>query len=230
MPNQLLAINTTTRECSVALIANEDIYSASEYSERGHDGIVLGLIEQVLQESGLSKKDISCLAFGRGPGAFTGIRVATAVTQGLAVGLNLKVIPVSDLLNVAYQHHQATGHKRVAVSFDARMGEVYAAVYEFAENNYQLAIEEQLAKPEQFLHQLELLSNSLVGVGNGFSEFSELNSSKNIIQEESNFALFPTALATAQLAQWMLILGYECVDAFDALPVYLRNDVAHKKK
>lgn len=223
--SRILAINTTTRECSVALLSNGQSYVATEYSERGHDGIVLILIDQVLEQANLKKSDIELLAFGRGPGAFTGIRVATAVTQGLAVGLGVKVIPVSDLANIAYQHYKTSGEKTMAACFDARMGEIYAGVFTVRDDYLSSHQNERLSKPKDW----EFSDGIAVGVGNGFIEFPELIAQLQINEDRSNFELFPTALASAELAVSMIKNGFEPVDAIDALPVYLRNDVAHRK-
>lgn len=218
-----LGINTTTRYISVALLVGDKEYIAEEYSERGHEGIILNLMDMVFAEAEITKRDIELLAFGRGPGAFTGIRVATALTQGLAVGLGLPVVPVSDLLNVAYQQNQKTGQQTIAACFDARMKEVYAALFDFSADEVRYVQEETLVKPEGFKYQ----GNRLVGVGNGFSEFPELVAQLELDTEQSDFDLVPTALATATLGRIDFANG-KAVEAADALPVYLRNEVAWK--
>jgi len=216
MSDTLLAINTTTRDCSVALIHAGQSYVATEYSERGHDGIVLALVDNVLEQAGIKKQTIECLAFGRGPGAFTGIRVATAVTQGLAVGLDVPVVPVSDLLNIAYQQHLTTNQNHIITCIDARMGEIYSAEFEFSEESFVYKQEEQLLKPDV------LMAESSIGAGNGFTEYPELIDRLSLNSNHSDFTLVPTALAAAQLA---LRYNLPRVSAIDALPVYLRNDV-----
>ncbi len=218
-----LGINTSTRYISVALLVGEKKYIAEDYSERGHEGIVLDLMDKVFSDAEITKRDVELLAFGRGPGAFTGIRVATALTQGLAVGLDLPVVPVSDLLNVAFQHYQKTNAKIIAACFDARMKEVYAAVLDFSNSEPEYLLEEALLSPEKFIVQAADIS----GVGNGFSEFPDLVSQLNLDVENSDFELVPTALATAILGRLDFAKGL-AVEAADALPVYLRNEVAWK--
>ncbi len=218
-----LGINTTTRYISVALLVGDKEYLAEDYSERGHEGIILALMDKVFSKAQITKQDVELLAFGRGPGAFTGIRVATALTQGLAVGLNLPVVPVSDLLNVAYQHNQKTHVKTIAACFDARMKEVYAAVLDFSQSEPQYLQAEALLSPENFVVD----TTELYGVGNGFSEFPDLVSQLNLDIENSDFELVPTALATAILGRLDFTKGL-AVEAADALPVYLRNEVAWK--
>ena len=218
-----LGINTTTRYISVALLVGDKEYIAEEYSERGHEGIILNLMDKVFAEAEISKRDVELLAFGRGPGAFTGIRVATALTQGLAVGLGLPVVPVSDLLNVAYQHHIKTGAKNIAACFDARMKEVYAAVYQFTNSEVKPLQEEALLNPMNFICK----EKGLVGIGNGFTEFPELVSQLKIDVSNSDYELVPSALATAVLGRQEFSNG-NTVEAADALPVYLRNEVAWK--
>ena len=220
-----LGINTTTRDCSVALLVGDQSFIAEEYSERGHEGIVLNLMDQVFAESRVSKHDVELLAFGRGPGAFTGIRVATAMTQGLAFGLGIPVVPVSDLLNIAYQHNQSSGESNIATCVDARMKEIYCAVIEFSELSFVYTQEEKLLNPEKWVNET---NNQLAGVGNGFSEFQNLIKQLNVNEEKSNFELVPTASAAAELARKEYALG-NSVKAADALPVYLRNEVAWKQ-
>lgn len=220
-----LGINTTTRDCSVALLVGEQSFVAEEYSERGHEGIALNLMDKVFTEASVSKRDVELLAFGRGPGAFTGIRVATAMTQGLAFGLDIPVVPVSDLLNIAYQHFQTTGESRIATCVDARMKEVYCAIVELSESDFVYVQDEALMSPENWTVDSGL---SLAGVGNGFIEFPELVSQLSIDESQSNFNLAPTALAAAELARKEYALG-NAVEAADALPVYLRNEVAWKQ-
>ena len=219
-----LGINTTTRYISVALLVGDKEYIAEEYSERGHEGIILNLMDMVFAEAEVTKHDVELLAFGRGPGAFTGIRVATALTQGLAVGLKLPVVPVSDLLNIAYQHHLKTGEQTVAACFDARMKEVYTAVLDFSNSEVEYLQDEALLSPSKFIIST---SKKIVGVGNGFIEFPELILQLEIDEAASIYDLVPTALATAFLGRINFAKG-NAVEAADALPVYLRNEVAWK--
>ena len=123
---KLLALDTATDWCSVALWQDGEIASREARAERGHGGQVLTLIDALLAEAGIALGALDALAFGRGPGAFTGLRLAASVTQGLAFAAGLPVIPVSDLRALAQQlplppHQDA----RVLVCHDARMGEVY---------------------------------------------------------------------------------------------------------
>lgn len=227
MSNKLitLGINTTTRDCSVALLVDDKEFIAREYNERGHEGVILGLMDKLLHESGVTKNELELLAFGQGPGAFTGIRVATATVQGLAFGLKLPVVPVSDLLNISYQHFLSTGQKKIIACVDARMDEVYAAGIEWSDSGFSYFMDETLLKPEN----LKIDSpDEVVGIGNGFEVFPDLIESLKIKVEESNFELVPTGLAAAQLSRMEFLKG-NTVEAGDALPVYLRNEVAWKQ-
>ena len=219
-----LGINTTTRDCSVALLVEDKTFVASEYSERGHEGIVLNLMDRIFQESGVNKNEVEVLAFGRGPGAFTGIRVATAMTQGLAVGLGIPVVPVSDLLNIAHQHFLATGKTSIASCVDARMQEIYSAVIDCSSTGYRYIQNEALLSPSNWQYDSDAL---LCGVGNGFEMFPDLVDQLNIDPQNSDFSLVPTGLAAAQIGRSEFIKG-NAVEAAEALPVYLRNEVAWK--
>jgi len=193
-------------------------------------------MDKVFAESKITKHDVELLAFGRGPGAFTGIRVATALTQGLSVGLKLPVAPVSDLLNLAYQQHKKVYRQscsslgrpfRYAVAVDARMQEIYCCVIEFIDkeySEYSYSYQEALIKPADWkLDQ----NNYYIALGNAFEEFPDLSKAMKINATLSDYSLVPTALATAQLGRLDYAKG-KAVEAADALPVYLRNEVAWK--
>src|SRR4029453_2048008 len=126
---KLLAIDTATERCSVALALDGRIVERIADTPRGHADLVLPMVESVLTEGRVQLADLDGLAYGRGPGAFTGVRIAVGVAQGLSFGAGLLTVGVSDLAAVARQVAQAG--ERVLVCMDARMGEVYWAVFEY---------------------------------------------------------------------------------------------------
>src|SRR3990170_6623060 len=124
---RLLAIDTATERCSVALRVEGQIIERSIELPRGHADLVLPMVEEVLREGGLQLRDVDGIAYGRGPGAFTGVRIAVGVVQGLAFGANLPTVGVSNLAAVAQQ--VARDGDRILVCMDARMDQVYWSVF-----------------------------------------------------------------------------------------------------
>jgi tRNA threonylcarbamoyladenosine biosynthesis protein TsaB len=157
---KILAIDTATENCSAALLIDGNIRSRELETERGHADRILTMIDELLCEAGVSLGDLHAIAFGRGPGSFTGVRLAATVTQGLAFGAGLGVVPISDLQAVAQRalaaaaeattaaHQPPSVLTRILVCNDARMGEVYWACYERGPDGFaQLEGEEHVSKP-----------------------------------------------------------------------------------
>lgn len=124
----LLAIETATEACSVALLCGGEVRSRFEIAPRRHTELVLPWCEQLLAEAGLAKSQLDAIAVGRGPGAFTGVRLAVALVQGMALALDRPVLPVSTLAVLA-QGAQARPGTQVLAAIDARMGEVYLGAF-----------------------------------------------------------------------------------------------------
>lgn len=125
MSAKILAIDTATENCSVALLVNDRVISRSEVAPRDHTKKVLPMVDEVLKEAGLTLQDLDALAFGRGPGSFTGVRIGIGIAQGLAFGAELPMIGVSTLAAMAQASYRLHGATNAAVAIDARMGEVY---------------------------------------------------------------------------------------------------------
>ncbi|HDP89812.1 MAG TPA: tRNA (adenosine(37)-N6)-threonylcarbamoyltransferase complex dimerization subunit type 1 TsaB, partial [Thioalkalivibrio sp.] len=126
---KILAIDTATDACSAALFLDGEVTSRFELAPRRHTELILPMVGSLLEEAGLAVTDLDAVAFGRGPGAFTGLRIAAGVAQGLALGADLPVIPVSTLATMAQQVMDEAGAEAVAAALDARMGEVYWGCY-----------------------------------------------------------------------------------------------------
>lgn len=222
---KLLAIDTATEQCSVALLQDSECIDRCIPTPRGHTDLVLPMIQELLDESGYSLKQLDAVAFGRGPGAFTGVRIAIGVAQGLAYALGLKLLPVSNLAAVA---QQAAGRlklaERVLVCMDARMAEIYSGTFALAEDGLVIpASEEQVLAPENLVIEEAL---PRIGMGTGFRAYPVLRDlCKGMVIEEN---ALPRAREIAYLALRDHKAGLGVAPEL-ALPVYLRDQVAHVK-
>src|SRR5215471_10407700 len=128
---KILALDTATEGCSAALLVDGDVRVRELELARGHAERILGLVDELLAEGGITLAAMDAIAFGRGPGGFTGVRLAASVTQGLAFAAGLPVVPISDLAAVAQRaFDMELAVSRVVVCNDARMNEVYSACFE----------------------------------------------------------------------------------------------------
>ena len=224
---KFLAIETATECCSVALFNENDIICESEVAPHRHNEIVLSMCERVLASAEVPLTQLDGIAFGRGPGAFTGVRLAASVTQGIALALDLPVVPVSSLAALAQAACSRHKVSQVLSSIDARMQEIYMAVYQRDEANFmRLVGEEQVIRPD--LVNVEI-QDGCMGYGSGWKPYAEIlleRCGKNI-DFDANAA--PQAEFVAVLAKPCFEQG-ETVPATQALPVYVRHDVAQKPK
>ncbi len=223
MTPNILALETATDACSVALLAGEVCAERHEVAPRRHTELIFDMMNAVLKDAGLTPDAIGLVAFGCGPGSFTGVRIAASVTQGIAFARNLPVAPVSTLLALAAGGARLFDASNVVASIDARRGEVYAAAFEFdaAYNVVRVVVEESVIRPGQ----LELPpSANWLGVGNGWHAYAADIAPAGTPSRQSDL-LYPRAEDVARLAVNMHATG-NTVAARDALPIYLRGGVA----
>ena len=224
---RLLALDTATECCSVALWEAGAVQTREQQAERGHGAHILNMIDEVLATAGWSLGSLDAIAFGRGPGAFTGLRLAASLTQGLAYAAGLPVIPVSDLRALAQQAFTAPHRPtRALACLDARMGEVYWAGFECVEGYARAATAEAVAGPESAIAaaRLWLDGRSAAGAGSGYLAHPQLASAFSPPLQPILGRLAPHAREIAALAAHDgLALA---VPAEQALPVYLRDNVA----
>src|SRR5688572_16016384 len=149
MMSKILAIETATEACSVALLHGGKTLQRFEHRPQAQADLVLPMIEAVLSEAGLKTQDLDAIAYGRGPGSFTGLRIAAAVTQGIAVATGLPVIPVSTLAVIAQGVYRVHGREKVIAAIDARMQEIYWGYYRL-QNGLMTAVgDEQVSPPDK---------------------------------------------------------------------------------
>jgi tRNA threonylcarbamoyladenosine biosynthesis protein TsaB len=223
---KLLALDTATEWCSVAVWRDGEVASRETSSERGHAGLLLPLIDALLAEAGLVLGRLDALAFGRGPGAFTGLRLAASVTQGLAFAAGLPVIPVSDLRALAQQVLQPSGRDaRVLVCHDARMGEVYWAGFRDASGHACADTPERVAAPRDMITAATAWIGTApaYGAGSGFAAYKELAQMASAL-DSVRADLHPRAQEIALLAAHDGLAA--AVPPERALPVYVRDNVA----
>lgn len=222
---KLLALDTAAVSCSVALLTDAGLKESTIQAERVHAETVLPMVEQLLADAGLKLGELDALAFGRGPGAFTGLRVAASVAQGLAYGAKLPVVPVSNLAALAAAVHRLHGATRIMACLDARMQEVYWAAYEFKGDSLELLSQESLSPPGD----LEVPAGGpWFGAGSGWGAYPEALKSRVPGLEGVDAALMAGAGDIARLAYKAFKAGSAVVPE-QALPVYLRDKVATPK-
>ncbi len=191
--------------------------SHAELAGQKHSEILLARVDSLLAEAGCRLQDLDGIAFGAGPGSFTGVRIAASVAQGLAFGLSIPVMPVSTLEALA----EASGHDRVACALDARLDEVYFAAYQRQGENWLAIVGPCLSA----IGELALLPGSdWMGMGSGFA-ILESELARHLRLAKTDAAKYPEAEAVALLGARMLASG-QGRDAVDAQPIYLRNKVA----
>lgn len=224
---RILAIDTATEACSAALWNDGTLSAHFEICPREHTQRILPLVQEVLTESGATLTELDALAFGRGPGSFTGVRIGIGIAQGLALGAELPMIGVSTLATMA----QGAGAKpatRVLAAIDARMGEVYWAEYQRDEQGVWHGEEtEAVLKPEAVAERLAQLSGEWATVGTGWQAWPDLAKASGLTLSSGEIEL-PAAEDMLPLACYLLAAG-KTVAVEKAEPVYLRNEVAWKK-
>ncbi len=221
----LIAIDTSTEACSVALLCDEQSIFRYLVEPRVHAKVLLPLLDELLAEAGISAQQIDAIAFGRGPGAFTGVRIGTAAAQAIALASDLPVAPVSTLAAIAHRCFRERGCEKVAACIDARMGEVYWGAYQLAFGQAELVGAELVCPPAK----VKVLDASWTSAGTGWQTYpSELQRASGVSIDASN-ELFPHALDILHLGRSLLQRG-QGVSADKALPVYLRDNVALTEK
>lgn len=218
----ILALETSTEYCSVALWQDGAVSERCELVGQKHSEVLMPMLDTVLQDSGLKIQDMDGIAFGKGPGSFTGVRIACGVAQGLALGADLPVVGVCTLEAVA----ETSGKEKVIAALDARMGELYLAAYEKCDDGWQTVIEPCLCKAETAPE----LEGSWHGAGNGFAVHGAALQARydgHLQAEDLESSIFPRAAAIAKLGAVQFAQG-KGLDAALALPRYLRDKVALK--
>ena len=225
--SHILAIDTCTELCSAALLSAGQMRAKAEIAPREHSQKLLPMIESLLADAELSMEQLDAIAFGRGPGSFTGVRISTATAQGLALGADKPLIPVSTLAAMALQAGKAFGEATIVAAIDARMGEVYLAAYRFVAGELLELLPEQVTQPDGWDYASLAQQQQLLLVGTGWAAYPQM---AELLNQPARIEAewFPRAEEMAELAVTALPQGAVC-DAAEAEPVYLRDKVTWKK-
>jgi tRNA threonylcarbamoyladenosine biosynthesis protein TsaB len=221
----ILAFDTSTEYCSVALRRDGWHCDQSVWAGQAHSEMLLPMIAAALGQANIAASACDAIAFGAGPGSFTGLRIACSVAQGLSIGLGRPVVAIGTLLAMAeharaeHLHGLAAG-QHVLVAQDARMGELYWAVYEWAAQGWVPVIEPSLSSIAQLAAGLAFTPKW--GVGNAFSRFPDdlTHRVEGVVE-----VLAPSASAIARLAEGDFLCGLAAPAQY-ATPVYVRDQVA----
>ena len=240
---KILALDTSTEACSAALRVGDRVLERYHEAPRGHAELILPMIDELLAETGIALKDLDAIAFGRGPGSFTGVRLAASVVQGLAFGAGVGVVPVSTLKAVALRAValRAVASRAVALTAtdasathvlvcnDARMDEVYTAAFAVVGSELVALGPEQVLAPGL----VQMPSDAAprvggvrwIGAGRGFRAYPALGPLRLQALEEVFDDMLPRAVDILELAVPEVLAGRVLPPAA-ALPIYVRDEVA----
>ena len=223
---RLLAIETATEACSVALLLGHEVQERFEIAPRRHAALLLPFANALLADAGVSVRQLDAIAFGRGPGSFTGLRIAAGMAQGMAFGAELPVVPVSTLAALAQGAVQAHGAQQVLAALDARMQEVYWGAYRCSAGGLVEALgEEMVSTPARVALPA---GGRWSGAGSGWASYAQLLvprcgiATADILADQQPHAGDVARLAAAVFERT------GGVPAQEAIPVYLRDRVADK--
>lgn len=227
--SKILALDTSTDACSAALLLDGQLLQRFEVEPRRHTHLLLPMVDELLQEAGVVLRSLDAIAFGRGPGSFAGIRIATGAAQGLALAAELPVIPVSTLESMATEHLLASNMRdmQLLTALDARMDEVYWCAWEAREGVLSRLTPEQVGAPADM--KVDGLGGGFAAIGSGWCYADSMPAGLVAAAAEPLLELYPNAATMARIAAAAFERG-EAVAPDDVQPVYLRDQVAWKKK
>lgn len=222
---KLLALDTSSTACSIALQIDQKIFSQHVIMPMQQAQSILPMIKNLLDETNLKLNELDAIAFGKGPGSFTGIRIAASVAQGLSFGAKLPVIAISSLQALAQAAYDSLDWKRLLVAVDARMQEVYWGTYVINSKGLAELIGEEMINSPNNIPFFE--DQSWSGVGNGWEVYRERISH---LPQKMDATILPTATAILALAGEKWLNKEDLLKPEEALPTYLRLEVAKKSR
>ncbi|MCM2130133.1 tRNA (adenosine(37)-N6)-threonylcarbamoyltransferase complex dimerization subunit type 1 TsaB [Larsenimonas rhizosphaerae] len=227
----LLALDASSSACSVALWLDGQVYSDHVIAPREHTRRLMPMVDALLAEAGITPAHLDALAYGRGPGSFTGIRIAAGTVQGLAFGLDRPVIPVSTLETLAAGAVRIHGATQVIPAFDARMNEIYVAAYRVKQTGLpglESCAGEQVIAPE-LLEPVAGFSSGWFAAGSGWGLKERMPEGCLVGLEGMDTTMEPDARDMACLAADAFAAG-NMMAPHEAVPVYLRDQVTSRRQ
>jgi tRNA threonylcarbamoyladenosine biosynthesis protein TsaB len=222
---RLLALDTSSLACSVALQDGDAVIWRHEEQAREHTRLLVPMIEDVLAEAGVTAGELDVIVLGNGPGSFIGMRIATSVAQGLAHGAGIRIVPVSSMLAVAAEVMETGSAEAVAVSQDAHMDEVYLGLYAAGCGGLPAVVGSERLHDQSVISELELDPGRYAAAGYGWQRYPRLL--------EANRPLLASVVSVAHpSARYLLPTGRvlaesgAAVEPQDVVPAYLRQTVA----
>ena len=218
--SKLLAFETATAACSVALWLNGEITQRFEIIPQRHSDIILDLVDELLSNAGISLKNLDAITFGSGPGSFMGVRIATGIAQGIAYGIDVPVIPVSTLQALAQAAYQKINSEQVIAGWDARMDSIYWGVYQADVRNIMQAI---TGDHVDYPRDIRFLKRKCIGAGNAWPVYRSYLPPDFLFTEEE---IYPDAASVAVIAYQKFKRG-DVLPPEKAEPTYIREKVAN---
>ncbi|ASF45310.1 tRNA (adenosine(37)-N6)-threonylcarbamoyltransferase complex dimerization subunit type 1 TsaB [Methylovulum psychrotolerans] len=223
---KLLAVETATDACSAALTINGVIHERYALASKEHTQLILPMVDELMKAAGLQPSDLDGLAFGCGPGSFTGVRIATGIMQGMALGLDLQVMPVSTLAAIAQDYFDQHDATVAYVAMDARMGEIFWGVYQRDADGFAQLLGSEVVTPPELIEYPDLPG---VGLGTGWGVYAQVLL-EQLSEQISHYEIDPLPRARAIASLGMRgFARQQAVSVERAMPVYLRNKVAKKE-
>ncbi len=213
----LLAIDTCTEIASVTLMTSESRVSRVLTGVQKSSGHILKLCDEVFHETGKQLKDVESIIYTKGPGAFTGVRMCVGVVQGLSMSCNIPTMGFSTLELLGYRASQILKSEKIAVALDARMGEVYWAIYNQGEIS-----KLRICNPSD----VDTLDANFIGVGTGWDAYADMLGAASSVTE-TDLSIFPESSSLIDLALELFSRGKNANFELPE-PIYLRNNVAQK--
>jgi tRNA threonylcarbamoyladenosine biosynthesis protein TsaB len=228
--SKILALDSSTDACSVALHIDGATSHLFELAVKSHTQRLLPMVDEILRQANCTLRDLDAIAFGRGPGSFTGLRICMGVVQGLAFGANLPVVPVSTLRAMAQGFMQENPNNRLPmlVALDARMNEVYWSLFDVDDSLFfNKANQEFVMRPELVATQdnVKSLQKKFIALGSGW-HYPDL---KNIEPDNMFVEVYPNAKDIVALALREFEMGNQ-KSILDVEPTYLRNTLSWQKR